>query len=160
VKNQKSKIRIPQVLIIDDEMQMRFYLMTLVKTLGFDPVLAKDGVQGLDKLKRIKPAVIILDIMMPNKGGALVYQELLTQPNLSNIPIVFFSGVDRKAFFHYIKMLNINLENNIPEPGIYIAKDADPEYLISVIKACVLKTSSKSNNLIGGNEDDIQNPTR
>ncbi len=134
--------------------------MTLVKTLGFDPVLANDGVQGLDKLKRIKPAVIILDIMMPNKGGTLVYQELLTQPHLATIPIVFFSGVDRKAFFHYIKMLNINLENVIPEPGIYIAKDADPEYLKSVIKTCVLKTYSKSNNSIGGNEDDSQRGKR
>ncbi len=134
-----QKKEIPSILIIDDEIHMRFYLMTLVKSLGFDPVLAKDGVQGLEKLKNIKPAAIILDIMMPQKGGAIVYQELTTHPEFRHIPIVFFSGVDRKAFFHYIKMLNINLENNIPEPGIYIAKDADPEYIKEVIKKCVLR---------------------
>jgi CheY-like chemotaxis protein len=128
---------IPRVLIIEDEIHMRFYLMTLVKSLGFDPVLAKDGVQGLGKLKDVSPSVIVLDIMMPQKGGAIVYQELLKHPEYCKIPIVFFSGVDRKAFFHYIKMLNVNLENNIPEPLIYIAKDADPEYLKEVIKRCV-----------------------
>jgi len=126
------------VLIIDDEIQMRFYLMTLVKSLGFDPVLAKDGVQGLDALTRIKPAAIILDIMMPEKGGSIVYQELITHPEFKTIPIIFFSGVDRKAFFHYIKMLNVNLEYDIPEPAVFVAKDADPEYLKAVIEKCVL----------------------
>lgn len=134
----------PKILIIDDEMQMRFYIMTLVKSLGFDPVLAKDGIQGLDILTDIKPVAIILDIMMPEKGGALVYQELVSNSELSHIPIVFFSGVDRKAFFHYIKMLNINFESKIPEPEYYVAKDADPEYFKEVIKACVLSNDPNS----------------
>ncbi|NOX32853.1 MAG: response regulator transcription factor [Deltaproteobacteria bacterium] len=129
----------PKVLIIEDEMQMRFYLMTLVKSLGFDPILAKDGVQGLDTLKHIRPDTIILDIMMPEKGGAKVYQELARNPLFKSIPVVFFSGVDRKAFSHYIKMLNLNLEHDIPDPGIYIAKNADPEYLKEAIKTCVSK---------------------
>ncbi|MBC8440799.1 MAG: response regulator [Deltaproteobacteria bacterium] len=123
---------------MEDEIQMRFYLMSLVKSLGFDPVLAKDGVQGLDTLTRIKPSAIILDIMMPKKGGAIVYQELVTHPEFKTIPIIFFSGVDRKAFFHHIKMLNINLEHDIPEPAIFVAKDADSEYLKEIIKKCVL----------------------
>jgi CheY-like chemotaxis protein len=127
----------PKILIIDDEMQMRFYLMTLVKSLGFDPILAKDGVQGLDILEDIRPAAVILDIMMPKKGGALVYRELVTHPEYQTIPVIFFSGVDRPAFFHYIKMLNLNREHDIPEPAIYVAKDADPEYLKEVIKNCV-----------------------
>jgi len=133
-----------KVLIIDDEIQMRFYLMTLVKSLGFDPVLAKDGVQGLDVLTRIRPAAIILDIMMPEKGGAIVYQELVTHPDFKTIPIVFFSGVDRNAFSHYIKMLNLNLEHNIPEPEVFIAKDADSEYLKTVIKKSVLGNGIES----------------
>ncbi|MCK5542153.1 MAG: response regulator [Desulfobacterales bacterium] len=134
----------PKVLIIDDEMQMRFYIMTLVKSLGFDPVMAKDGVQGLDILADIKPSAIILDIMMPQKGGSLVYQELVSNPEFNHIPIVFFSGVDRKAFFHYIKMLNINSKNIIPEPEFYVAKDAEPEYLKEVIKICVLRNDPNS----------------
>ncbi|MCP3901871.1 MAG: response regulator [Desulfobacteraceae bacterium] len=117
---------------------MRFYIMTLVRSLGFEPVMAKDGQQGLDILTDIKPIAIVLDIMMPEKGGSLVYQELVCNPEFNHIPIVFFSGVDRKAFFHYIKMLNANLENKIPEPEYYVAKDAEPEYLKEVIKACIL----------------------
>ncbi len=127
----------PKVLILDDEMQMRFYLMTLVKSMGFEPILAKDGAEGLDILSHTRPSALILDIMMPIKGGGLVYQELVACPEFKDIPIIFFSGVDRNAFFHYIKMLNITLENPVPIPAIYVAKDADPEYLKEVIKACV-----------------------
>jgi len=127
----------PRVLIIDDEIQMRFYLMTLVKSMGFDPILAKDGVQGLGILTDIRPAAVILDIMMPRKGGAKVYQELKTHPGYKTIPIIFLSGVDRSSFFHYIKMLNITLEDDIPEPAFFVAKNADPEYLKEVIKSCV-----------------------
>ena len=120
--------------------------MTLVKSLGFDPKLAKDGVQGLGILTDIKPAAIILDIMMPQKGGALVYRELASHPEFKTIPVIFFSGVDQKAFFHYIKMLNANLEHNIPEPGIFVAKDADPAYLKEVIKKCVFKKNTLESN--------------
>lgn len=122
-----------RILIVDDEPQMRFYLMTLVKSMGFEPILARDGVQGLDALKKVKPSAIILDIMMPNKGGARFYQDYLKDPSYRDIPVVFFSGVDRNAFFHYIKMLNITDEAHIPEPKHYVPKDADPEYLKSVV---------------------------
>lgn len=121
------------ILIIEDEVQMRFYLMTLVKSMGLNPILTKDGEEGLDKLKKIKPLGIILDIMMPNKGGALVYQELVSNPEYKKIPVVFFSGVDRESFFHYIKMLNLKIDYSVPKPEYYVAKDAEPEYLKSVI---------------------------
>ncbi|MCP3926298.1 MAG: response regulator [Desulfobacterales bacterium] len=129
-----------EILIIEDEVQMRFYLMTLVKSMGLNPVLTKDGNEGLLKLSEIKPKGIILDVMMPDKGGALVYKELVTNPDLKNIPVVFFSGVDKSAFFHYIKMLNLkHLKKNetIPEPEYFVAKDADPEYLKEVVKRSI-----------------------
>jgi len=130
---------LPKVLILEDEMQMRFYLMTLVKSMGFEPILAKDGSEGLDVLKQVRPSALILDIMMPKKGGGLVYQEIAACPAYKDLPIIFFSGVDRNAFFHYIKMLNVTLEHPVPEPEIYVAKDADPEYLKTVIRTCVEK---------------------
>lgn len=128
----------PVVLIVDDEMQIRFYLMSLVKSLDFEPILAKDGAQGLDVLEDIEPRAIILDIMMPEKGGVLFYQDIMKKPEYSDIPIIFFSGVDRKAFFHHIHMLNASLKQKLKKPEYYVAKDADPEYLKSIVRNCVL----------------------
>ncbi len=133
MNEKKSKNKKTTILIVDDDMQMRFYLMTLVKSMGYEPILTKDGSKGLEKLKEITPHGIILDIMMPDKGGAQVYKELVSNPEYQKIPVVFFSGVDKDSFFHYIKMLNINVDHNIPEPQFYVAKDADPEYLKEVV---------------------------
>lgn len=126
----------PKVLIIEDEMQMRFYLKTLVLSLGFEPVLAKNGALGIDLLNKEHPDVIILDIMMPEKGGALVYQEIVSHPDHRHTPLILFTGVDKAAFMHHIRMLNTTLDAKIPEPGIYIAKHADPEYLKQTILSC------------------------
>lgn len=132
-----------KVLVIDDEMQMRFYLTALVKSLGYEAIQAKDGEQGLEALKTVRPSVIILDIMMPKKGGARVYRELVSTPGYRNIPVVFFSGVDKAAFYHYIRMLNAGLDQKVPEPENYVVKDADPEYLKQVIQDCIRQGKEK-----------------
>ncbi|MCF8091947.1 MAG: response regulator [Desulfotignum sp.] len=126
-----------RVLIMEDEMDMRFYLMTMVKSLGHEPVLAQNGIQGLDMLAKERVDLIILDVMMPEKGGGLVYKELKTHAVYKNIPLIVFSGVNQDAFSHYVKMLNTDPDLNIPEPKYYVEKSADPDYLREVINMCI-----------------------
>ncbi|MCF6247878.1 MAG: response regulator [Desulfobacula sp.] len=125
------------VLIMDDEMDMRFYLMSMVKTLGFIPHLAPNGLKGMAWLQKNRPDLIILDVMMPEKGGALVYQEIKNSSSFRTIPLIVFSGVEHSTFNHYIKMLNVNLNKKISEPQYYVEKSADPDYLMRVIKQAV-----------------------
>jgi CheY-like chemotaxis protein len=125
------------VLVIEDEMDMRFYLMAMVKSLGHEVILTRDGIQGLDILCKTRPDLIILDVMMPEKGGALVYQELKTDPLYRDIPLIVFSGVDPDSFVHYVKMLNMGQDTKIPYPKYYVEKSADPGYLKEVIKKSI-----------------------
>jgi CheY-like chemotaxis protein len=134
---QDTEKRSRQVLIMEDEMDMRFYLMTMVKSLGHVPVLAQNGIQGLDHLSKERVDLIILDVMMPEKGGGLVYKELKTHAVYKGIPLIVFSGVNQKAFSHYVKMLNTDPDLNIPEPKYYVEKSADPDYLKEVITRCI-----------------------
>ncbi len=128
-----EKGKVKTVLIIEDEMEMRFYLMTVVKSLGYDPVMTRNGDEGLKALKQKIPDLIILDIMMPEKGGALVYQELKSDLRYKDLPLIIFSGVDRQAFVHYVKMLNVKPDTNTPVPKYYVEKSADPDYLKEMI---------------------------
>ncbi len=125
------------VLIMEDEMDMRFYLMSMVKSLGFIPHLAPNGAKGMALLKDTRPDLIILDVMMPEKGGALVYQDIKLNPLYQTIPLIVFSGVAQSTFNHYIKMLNLNLIEEIPKPESYVEKSAEPDYLMSVIKKVI-----------------------
>lgn len=133
MKDKKPKT----VLVIEDEMDMRFYLMAMVRSLGFEPLLTPNGAQGLKTLQSTCPDLIILDVMMPEKGGALVYLELKTNPVYRDIPLIVFSGVDSDSFAHYVKMLNMTRKRKIPFPKYYVEKSADPDYLKEVIKKCI-----------------------
>ena len=129
--------KIKTVLVIEDEMDMRFYLMAMVRSLGLEPLLTPNGVQGLKRLGSTRPDLIILDVMMPEKGGALVYLELKTNPVYRDIPLILFSGVDSESFAHYVKMVNMTRKIKIPFPKYYVEKSADPDYLREVIKKCI-----------------------
>lgn len=82
-----------KVLIIDDEGDIRNFLVELFKDHGFDTVVASDGVEGLKLLKTEKPDLITLDLQMPNDTGTAFYRKMHRDENFSNIPIIVISGV-------------------------------------------------------------------
>jgi CheY-like chemotaxis protein len=115
----------PKVLIVDDEMDMRIFISTLFETNGYKPVAIRDGKIGLQKAKEILPELIILDVMMPGEGGITMYRELKTDSTLRKIPVIMLSAVARKTFAHYLKMLNVRVDEPIPDPDAYMEKPPD-----------------------------------
>ena len=51
-----------KVLVVDDELDMRTFITTLLETNGFKPLTAQDGFQGLEVARKNKPSLIILDV--------------------------------------------------------------------------------------------------
>ncbi|MFH0729624.1 MAG: response regulator [Pseudomonadota bacterium] len=120
----------PKVLIVDDEIDMRIFISTLFETNGYKPVATRDGKMGLQKAKELLPDLIILDVMMPGEGGVTMYQGLKTDSRLRDIPVIMLSAVAKKTFTHYVKMLNIRMNETIPEPDAYVEKPPDAEELL------------------------------
>ena len=58
-----------EILVVDDEAPIRMALKAAFRKEGIDIAEAADGVQALEMLKREKYQLIILDVMMPRKGG-------------------------------------------------------------------------------------------
>jgi DNA-binding response OmpR family regulator len=123
-----------KILIVDDEMDMRIYLASLVKTSGYQPLVTKNGDEGLQKAKTERPDLVILDVMMPGKGGVSMYRELRTDDKLKDIPVIMLSGVTRKSYSHYLKMMNISPNHTLPEPEAYLEKPPDSDELIRQIQ--------------------------
>ena len=126
-----------KVLIVDDEPDMRTYISTLLETNGYKPILAVDGVEGLESARREKPALIILDVLMPKDSGINMYRELKNDPELNDIPVIMLSAISRKTFFHSQKVLDEYKGEKIPEPAAYIEKPAEPEELLEEIRNCL-----------------------
>ena len=123
-----------KVLVVDDELDMRTYVSTLLETSGFKPLLAENGIQGLDMARRDKPKLIILDVMMPKESGINMYRELRKDPDLKGIPVIMLSALSRKTFFHSQKLLDEYDGEKIPEPEAYIEKPPEPEELLEAIQ--------------------------
>ena len=125
------------VLIVEDEMDMRIFISTLLETSGYQPVMTRDGREGLIKAREISPDLIILDVMMPGEGGVQMYRQLKTDETLMNIPVILLSGVAKKTFVHYLKMLNTRLEKSIPEPAAYLEKPPEAEDLLKLTERLI-----------------------
>jgi CheY-like chemotaxis protein len=125
------------VLVVEDELDMRFFLKTLLETSGFRPVIAKNGADGMTKAKEDPPDLILLDVMMPEQGGAIMYRDLKSDAELTKIPVIILSAVSQSTFEHYLKMLALKSADPAPRPDAYVEKPPDPGNLLRIIQQFV-----------------------
>ena len=123
-----------KVLVVDDELDMRIFIITLLETSGYKPLSANDGVEGLEIARQKKPALVILDVMMPKESGINMYRELKNDPELRNIPVIILSALAKKTFFHSQRVLDDYKGEKVPEPEAYIEKPPEPEELLEAIQ--------------------------
>jgi two-component system phosphate regulon response regulator PhoB len=126
-----------KVLIVDDEMDMRIFISTLLETSGYKPIIAVNGEDGIQKARKHKPAVIILDVLMPKSGGVQMYREIKTDENLKAIPVIMISAISKKTFFHSMKMLNTHRGETVPDPEGYIEKPPESDELLAILAQCI-----------------------
>lgn len=123
-----------RVLVVDDELDLRTFVATLLETNGYKPAVAVDGVQGLDMARSSKPSLIIMDIMMPRESGITLYRQLRSDPGLKTIPVIVLSAVSKKTFLHSQKVLDEYKGEKIPQPDAYIEKPPEPDELLQTIR--------------------------
>jgi PAS domain S-box-containing protein len=103
----------PLVLIIEDNPQASQLIQMYLQEAGYRTETAKDGSEGLEKAKRLKPNIITLDMIMPIKDGWQVLKELKRHPICKDIPIIIISITDEKklgfsmgAIDYFVKPVN------------------------------------------------------
>jgi len=80
------------ILLIEDEEILANLLVKRLKEEGYNISLAKNGEEGLVRIKDEKPDLILLDIVMPKKGGFEVLEEMQKNPEMKDIPVVVISN--------------------------------------------------------------------
>ena len=122
-----------KVLVVDDELDMRTFVTTLLETHGYKPISAVNGEEGLEVAKKEKPSLIILDVMMPKESGMNMYRALKKDPELKEIPVIMLSALSRKTFFHSQRVLDQYNGEKLPQPEAYIEKPAEADELLEAI---------------------------
>jgi two-component system response regulator MprA len=82
----------PQILVVEDDPNVRGLLETLLSTEGYDVKTASDGLAGLSRLSDAKPALMLLDLMMPDLGGARVLDHVRSDPELADVAVLVLTG--------------------------------------------------------------------
>ncbi|MBD2257914.1 response regulator [Pseudanabaena sp. FACHB-2040] len=83
----------PQILIVDDYPTNIKVLSDLLIEYGFEVLIARDGENALQKLQRILPDLILLDVLMPGIDGFETCRQLKAQATTRDIPIIFMTAL-------------------------------------------------------------------
>lgn len=118
----KAKPQTDTILVIDDDPSVQDLMSRFLTRLGFEVAAATNGAQGLALAKKIRPAVITLDVMMPGMDGWDVLKTLKTDPDLTNIPVIMVTIVDNE-----ITAMNLGASE-------YMVKPVDRDRLADLIE--------------------------
>jgi CheY-like chemotaxis protein len=77
-----------KVLIVEDDESTAKIESISLKKLGFDVHSIGDGNLAIDKMKEIKPDIVILDLELPGKNGVEILREMFLDPQLRNLIII------------------------------------------------------------------------
>ena len=125
-----------RVVIVEDEPHIVLSLEFLLQREGYDTTSAADGEEGLALVKRLRPDVVLLDIMMPKRNGYQVCQAIKSDPDLAAIPIIMLSAKGQEV--EILKGLELGA-------SAYITKPFYPNELIDSINQVLGIADSPAN---------------
>jgi len=128
-----------KILIADDEPDILEIISYNLNNEGYQIFTAKDGNEAIEKAKEVRPDLIILDIMMPNKSGVDVCRILRSQPAFENTLIIFLTALNDDTT--QITSLEIGADD-------YITKPVSPKVLISRVNAIFRRVYKEDGKLI------------
>ena len=121
-------------LIIDDEPDITTYHATLLTDNGWQVQTANSGDDGLEMAKQKKPDVIMLDVMMPERGGLSTLIGFRKDHELKNVHVVLVTGIQESLTQDFEKFLDRFKNYN---PDGYVEKPIDPEKLLALLDELV-----------------------
>jgi len=88
---------VPRILIVDDERDFVELVQFRLAGLGYEFIVANDGIQALSQARQFKPNLILLDILLPDLDGLSVCEILRRQPSTKKIPVIFMSALSSEV---------------------------------------------------------------
>jgi len=120
-----------KILVVDDEPDILEFVRYNLQKEGYEVNTAKNGLEGIEKAKKLIPDLIVLDIMMPEMDGVEVCRTLRADKQFDNTIIAFLTA--RSEDYSQIAALDEGGDD-------YISKPIKPRVLISRIKALLRRS--------------------
>lgn len=117
--------KITRILYIEDTEVIRDTISRLLELHGYDVAFAKNGQEGLDKIRSWRPNVILMDLRMPIMDGFQAIEEIRANPSTKYIPVIVISAWSGKTERTQAKIAGANA---------FFAKPPDLNRLIETIE--------------------------
>jgi len=117
-----------RILLVDDERDLSDMVKMRLESHGYEVLTAYDGQEGLNKARREKPDLIILDLMLPKLDGYKVCRMLKFDEKHKGIPIVMFTSRVQDSDKKMGEEVGANA---------YITKPFEPEMLLSTVQRLI-----------------------
>lgn len=140
----------PTVVCIEDEPEMIELVRLILSKKGIKVVGAGGGREGLEIIERIRPQLVLLDLMMPDMDGWEVYQQMKVHASMKDIPVIVVTAkaqsIDKVLGLHIAKVDD------------YITKPFGPSELLNSVERVLRQFASGSQN--GREELDAEEKTQ
>jgi len=121
-----------KVLIIDDDIDLVEAMRITLEGAGLLVIDAQDGQKGLDKIKKEKPDLIILDVMMGTQDeGFHIAYSLRNDPLTADLPIIMLTAIGQETGFAF----NKEKDGDFLPVNEFIEKPINPDKLIETVKS-------------------------
>lgn len=122
-----------KILIVDDDQDILELLRYALAKEGFDVFIASNGLQAIEQAKKVIPAVILMDVMMPLMDGMEACRQLKTIETTKDIPIIFLTA--RNEEFAELAGFEAGADD-------YIAKPIRARVVLSRVKAILRRKNN------------------
>ncbi|MNR78138.1 Chemotaxis protein CheA [compost metagenome] len=123
----------PIVMVVDDSLTVRRVTQRLLTRVGYQVVLAKDGVDALQHLQSVTPDVMLVDIEMPRMDGFDLTRNIRDDERTRDIPIIMITSRTASKHRNYALELGVNE---------YLGKPYQEDALLELIAGFVAKAAS------------------
>jgi signal transduction histidine kinase/DNA-binding response OmpR family regulator len=116
------------ILVVDDDADTRMAIAQLLEDAGYHALTASDGLEALEILRcepRLRPSLVLLDVMMPNMDGKQFREQQRLDAELGKIPVIVFSAHDEVA----------RIARTL-EADDYLAKPFEASELVNAVARC------------------------
>jgi DNA-binding response OmpR family regulator len=107
------------ILIVDDDPDLVETVAMLLESKGYEVGKAYDGIEGEESIKKRRPDVLVLDVMMPRKDGYKLCKELKSNKWTQDIPVILLTAVGEAVStttYTHAEGMSTEAEEFIPKP--------------------------------------------
>ena len=117
----------PLIVVVEDEQAIQDVIAYNLRREGYEVLLAGHGNEGLALIQSKRPALVILDLMLPGIDGLSICQQLRADPKTRSIPLMILSAKEEES--DIVIGLSLGADD-------YLAKPFSPREMLAREKPC------------------------